>query len=203
MLARDACRMRLIGIFALVSVLLLLSRCANQQQGSGSQQETTGHQEEDQSTAQAQSEGTSQEQADALDEAIEQYQLALNEFVKGNPEPVKQSFSHRDDVTLANPLGPPVRGWEQVSATVEGAASQVSDGEITGFETLEKYVTPGLAYVVWIEHSKARVGGRQDIEPFDLRVTMIFRPEEGTWKVVHRHADSITKAQPVESVLQE
>jgi hypothetical protein len=35
------------------------------------------------------------------------------------------------------------------------------------------------------------------------RVTMIFQPEEGTWKIVHRHADPITSAQPAESVIQE
>jgi hypothetical protein len=39
--------------------------------------------------------------------------------------------------------------------------------------------------------------------PFDLRVTLSLRPEEGTWKVVHRHADSMTMAQPIESVIQE
>jgi hypothetical protein len=38
--------------------------------------------------------------------------------------------------------------------------------------------------------------------PFDLRVTLILRPEEGTWKVVHRHADSMTMAQPIKSVVQ-
>jgi hypothetical protein len=32
---------------------------------------------------------------------------------------------------------------------------------------------------------------------------MIFRPEDGVWKVVHRHADPITTDQPIESVLQE
>ena len=32
------------------------------------------------------------------------------EFVKGNPEPAKELFSRKDDVTLANPLGPPARG---------------------------------------------------------------------------------------------
>jgi ketosteroid isomerase-like protein len=36
-----------------------------------------------------------------------------------------------------------------------------------------------------------------------LRVTMIFRPEEGTWRIVHRHADPITTPQAAESVIQE
>jgi hypothetical protein len=40
---------------------------------------------------------------DDLDRLIERYHLALGEFVKGNPEPVKELFSHKDDVTLANP----------------------------------------------------------------------------------------------------
>jgi ketosteroid isomerase-like protein len=138
-----------------------------------------------------------------LDEVIEQFQLALNGFLKGNPEPAQKLWSHRDDVSLANPLGPPARGWDEVAATMERAASNFRDGEITGFETVAKYVTPELAYIVWIERAKAKVGGREDIAPSALRVTMIFRPEEGTWTVVHRHADPITTAQPAESVLQE
>ncbi len=38
---------------------------------------------------------------DDVDELIEHYHLALDEFVKGNPEPVKKLWSHREDVTLA------------------------------------------------------------------------------------------------------
>ncbi len=140
---------------------------------------------------------------DDLDQVIEQSQRALNEFLKGNPEPNKMMFSHREDVTLFNPLGSLDHGWEQVAETMERVSSQVSDGEVTSFDVLEKYVTPELACVVWVERSKAKAGGRQEVLPFDLRVTMIFRPEEGTWKVVHRHADSITTAQPIESVVQE
>jgi hypothetical protein len=48
---------------------------------------------------------------DDVDDLIEQYDLALGEFVKGNPEPVKELFSHREDVTLANPLFPVGHGW--------------------------------------------------------------------------------------------
>jgi ketosteroid isomerase-like protein len=140
---------------------------------------------------------------DDVDQLIEHYQLGLEEFVKGNPEAVKKLFSHRDDVTLANPLGPPARGWEQVAATIERAASNIRDGEDLHCETMAKYVTPELAYTVWIERVKAKMGARQDIAQTALRVTMIYRPEEGEWKVVHRHADPITTAQPAESVIQE
>ena len=140
---------------------------------------------------------------DDVDQMIEQFHLASGEFLKGNPKPTQELFSHREDVTLANPFGPPAHGWEDVAKTAEHAASQVRDGEFVSAEIIQKHVTPELAYVVEIEQAKAKIGGSEDITPFALRVTMIFRPEEGTWKIVHRHADPITTARPAESVIQE
>ena len=140
---------------------------------------------------------------DEVDRLIERFDLAQGEFMKGNPEPVKKLFSHREDVTLANPLGPPAHGWEQVAATMEHAASQFRDGKIGVYETIEKHVTPELAYVVREERAEAKVGGSEDSAPIALRVTMIFRPEEDEWKIVHRHADPITTARPAESVIQQ
>ena len=140
---------------------------------------------------------------DNVDELIKQYNVAVGEFLKGNPEPVKKMWSHRLDVTLANPLGPAVRGWEQVAATVEHAASQMRDGEIVDVENIVKYVTPELAYIMRTERAKAKVGGKEAVTPTSLRVTMIMRPEDGVWKIVHRHADPITTARPAESVIQQ
>jgi len=139
---------------------------------------------------------------DDLDEVIEQSHLTLGEIVKGNPEPLKMVYSHQEDVSLANPFGPPVRGWEQAAATIERAASNYKDGEIVGFENVVKYVTPELAYIVEVERYKAKVGGGEELAPISLRVTSIFRREDGVWKIVHRHADPITTAQPAESVIQ-
>jgi ketosteroid isomerase-like protein len=139
---------------------------------------------------------------DDLDEVIEQSHLTLGEIVKGNPEPLKMVYSHREDVSLANPFGPPVRGWEQAAAIIERAASNYKDGEIVGFENVAKYVTPELAYIVEVERYKAKVGGGEKLAPISLRVTSIFRREDGVWKIVHRHADPITTAQPAESVIQ-
>jgi ketosteroid isomerase-like protein len=140
---------------------------------------------------------------DVVDDFIEQFNLAQGELLKGNPEPVKNLCSHRPDVTLANPLGPVVRGWEQVAAATDQAASQFRDGEYVGVEDVSKYVTPELAYIVRIERAKAKVGGQQAVSPIALRATMIMRPEDGVWKIVHRHADPITTARPAESVIQQ
>ena len=140
---------------------------------------------------------------DDLDQVIEQFDLAQGEFVKGNPKPVQDLLSHREDVTLNNPLSPPAHGWDEVAATIERAASQIRDGEFVSVEIIEKHVTPELAYVVRVERTKAKVGGREDIASITLRVTMIFRPEDGEWKVVHRHADPITTPRPAESLIQE
>ena len=139
---------------------------------------------------------------DELDEVVKQYHLAAREFVSGNPEPYKMVFSHRDDVSVANPFGPVSYEWKQVAATMERAASLYRDGEVTGFENIVKYVTPELAFIVEVERFRVKVAGREEVAPVALRTTSILRPEDGIWKVVHRHADPITTAQPAESVIQ-
>jgi ketosteroid isomerase-like protein len=122
---------------------------------------------------------------------------------KGDPEPLKALYSHEDDVIIANPFGPPARSWEQAAAVMDRAASHYTDGEATGFDGIVKYVTPGLAYTVEIERYRVRVSRSETIASIALRVTSIFRPEEGAWKVVHRHADQVTSPRGPESLIQE
>ena len=95
-----------------------------------------------------------------------------------------------------------MHGWEQVAQTIERPASTRRDAEATSFEIVAKYVTPELAYVVEVERLKAKVRGGE-ITPYALRVTMVFRPEDGVRKVVHRHADQTPAARAAESVLQQ
>jgi ketosteroid isomerase-like protein len=137
-----------------------------------------------------------------FDQAIEESHLALAEFVKGDPEPLKGMYSHRDDVSLANPFGPPVRGWKQAAETMERAASNYRDGEALGFDSTAKFVTSDLACIVEVERYRTKVGGSADMTPVAIRVTSVFRPEDGVWKIVHRHADPITSARSAESVVQ-
>src|SRR3954470_12267362 len=49
--------------------------------------------------------------SDHHDLPMEEYHRAGLEITKGNPDVYKSLWSRRDDVTLANPFGAPVRGW--------------------------------------------------------------------------------------------
>ena len=82
-------------------------------------------------------------------------------------------FSRRDDVTLANPLGPPRVGPAEVDKATEEGASFLRDGSIRGFEEVSRYSTPDLGYVVQLERTQARLTSSDDMVPFELRVTMI------------------------------
>jgi hypothetical protein len=43
---------------------------------------------------------------DDVDELIEGYHQALDEFMKGDPDPDKKLWSHREDASLTNPRAP-------------------------------------------------------------------------------------------------
>jgi ketosteroid isomerase-like protein len=138
----------------------------------------------------------------AFDEKLlEEYHRALGELINGNPDIYKSMFSEREDVSLGNPFGPFGRGRAAVEQRLELAASNYRDGELTAFDQISKYETPELAYLVEVERYKAKVGEREELAPVALRVTSIFRPEDGMWKEVHRHADPIDTWQPAESVV--
>ena len=131
-----------------------------------------------------------------LDQTIERYHSAVDRFAQGDPEPVKALYSQHDDVTLANPFGPPVRGWASVADRLDYAASRFRDGLPIGYEKVALIVGTDVASLLEIERWEARVGGRYEITPFGLRVTSVFRRENGSWLLVHRHADPIVSADP-------
>jgi ketosteroid isomerase-like protein len=134
-------------------------------------------------------------------DAINEYHAAAAEFVRGNPGPYEAMFSHADDVTLANPFGPPARGWQDVRAAMDRAATLYADGRIVGFENVATLVTSDLAYIVEIERIEAKVGGSGELASLALRTTTVLRPEDSGWKVVHRHADAITTPREAASIV--
>ena len=98
------------------------------------------------SGAAAQSEATGRDrdrergQEMELQEVVQRFRAAADDFARGDPEPMKRVFSHREDVTLANPFGPAVRGWKHVSDALDFASSRFRDGKATNFQLIAEYV---------------------------------------------------------------
>jgi ketosteroid isomerase-like protein len=63
------------------------------------------------------------------------------------------------------------------------------------YENISTVVTPDLAYTVGLERYRAHLAGQAEPELMVLRVTHVFRREDGAWKVTHRHADALAVKQ--------
>lgn len=136
-----------------------------------------------------------------FDDAVEAFRRAQAAFVQGDPGPVTELFSRRDDVTLANPILPPQVGPAAVGKAAAAAAAQLRGGTVPVYEEISRYSTSDLGYVLQIERARARFGDSDDLTPIALRATLIFRREGDTWTIVHRHADPITAPQPMSTVV--
>jgi ketosteroid isomerase-like protein len=139
--------------------------------------------------------------SDDFEEALTRYEAAQRAVVRGDAEPNLRLWSRREDVTLANPVSASVRGYADVAATAERAVSQLRDGEVGTFERISAYATEELGYLHGIERARARIGEGDEMRTIALRVTTIFRREDGEWRVIHRHADPITESRPIESIV--
>ena len=137
-----------------------------------------------------------------LNELRDRYHQSVAAFIRGEPDVQKPLWSRRDDVTLANPLGPPAKGFDAIGEVMDRAAEQISDGEGYTFDTVAWVETADLAYEVGLERNWVRLGGAPEKVPISLRVTTVFRREDDGWKIVHRHADAITTPRTVQSVIQ-
>jgi ketosteroid isomerase-like protein len=140
---------------------------------------------------------------ESFDEIVEKNRQAGLSILNGSPDGYKEIYSERDDVTNANPFGPPVRGREAVFKRLDGAAANYRDGESYEAEEISRYVGADLGWVVEIERARAKVAGGDELVPIAIRTTSIFRHEEDGWRLVHRHADPIVSTRPGESVIAE
>lgn len=102
--------------------------------------------------------------------------LWLKSIITGDAEPWSAVLSRRDDVTLGNPFGPFVRGFDDVMATAQGAAERCREGVITGFDRIASHETPGLACVVEVERFEAKVGGSPEASIHGLGQGMAAAP---------------------------
>jgi len=141
------------------------------------------------------------EDAADLDPAIQRMRAATADFINGETAAWKAMCSHRADATIFGGWGGHERGWEQLGPRYDWAAARFAGGEVA-FEEISRVATPDLAYTVHFERMRVRLAGGDEIVPVNLRVSHLYRREEGEWKLTHRHADPLVTIQVPESVVE-
>jgi len=106
----------------------------------------------------------------------------------GDSGPRRAMWSRAEPLTL---FGAAIsgRGWGEIGSIFDTLGQQFSGCLSYQNQIVAAEASGDLAYTVALEHTTASVNGAEP-RPYVLRVTTIFRREDGEWKVVHRHANA-------------
>jgi ketosteroid isomerase-like protein len=117
----------------------------------------------------------------------------------GDPGPRLAMWSTQDPMTVFGAMQSNV-GSEEVREVFPWLATRFSNCTDYRFELVAAGVSGDLAYTVGYEHTSVSWDGTP-LDPYTLRVTHVYRREDGEWKIVHRHADSppIRQTPPAEA----
>lgn len=125
---------------------------------------------------------------------LQTWEEAQEAFVNGDPSIWKANASHETDATIFGGFGGFEKGWDEVGSRYDWAASQFQpSGATKAVAYLSKGESGDLAFAVSIERSQVRTGAGAEVRDLALRVTQIFRRENGSWKLLHRHADPMVE----------
>lgn len=105
----------------------------------------------------------------------------------GDAGPRVAMWSHERPVTLFGAAATKT-GWAEIGPTFDWLASGFSNCTSYENEVVAAGASGDLAYMVAIERTTASIGGAAP-KAYSLRVTTIFRREDGEWKIAHRHGD--------------
>ncbi len=125
-----------------------------------------------------------------LDELVELMGAAASAYIGGEMRRYFDLMKHAEDFTLMGPFGG--------ETTRETVASEERIAELEGLfksgeaslDVIERYASGDLAVLVVVERQHGLVG-QYPPQDWSLRVTLVFRREESTWRLVHRHADPL------------
>jgi ketosteroid isomerase-like protein len=139
----------------------------------------------------------------SLREFLESFEEGTRRFMNGYTALWMENVSRRGDVMIMGAWGAHEKGWPEVQARYEWAGARFRDsGAKLTVEYLTSFQSGDLAFTTAIERAEVRVAGQEKVAPMALRVTHIFRKEDGAWKLILRHADPLVAKTSPESVLE-
>ncbi len=109
-------------------------------------------------------------------------------MMSGDDGPRREIWSRVEPVSVLGAWRNAV-GREQLVEAFELLATSFSECTDYALELISFDVVDDMAYTVGYERISASIDGEP--RTFTLRATQVYRRDDGTWRVVHRHADAM------------
>jgi ketosteroid isomerase-like protein len=122
-------------------------------------------------------------------EFMKQREEAARAYVNGDPQPLEKIVTTNSPATFFSPKGEHKQGAAEVLLTYKSDAASFDSGSETHFEVLHMEASDGLAFWTGFQKASVRMLETEKEVAMNIRVTEVFRKEDGEWKMVHRHAD--------------
>jgi NAD(P)H-dependent FMN reductase/ketosteroid isomerase-like protein len=111
-------------------------------------------------------------------------------YVSGNATPLDAIVPRSGDASFFPPNGGSVRGAKEVISRYDADARSFAPGGSSSFDVLQSGADGDIGYWTGFQNADARIGSADNRVQMKLRVTELFRFQEGGWKLIHRHADA-------------
>jgi ketosteroid isomerase-like protein len=121
-----------------------------------------------------------------LAEMLPRQRAAEQAIHNGVVEPRLALWARTDPVTVFG-AKQSASGWADLERLFRKVASWFSDSAEYEFKVIAAGASGDLAYTVGYEHNRVKVDGEP--RTYTLRVTHVYRREDGQWRIVHRHGD--------------
>jgi NAD(P)H-dependent FMN reductase/ketosteroid isomerase-like protein len=111
-------------------------------------------------------------------------------YVCGDASPLDAMVPHSGDASFFPPNGGSVHGTQQVQERYDRDAKSFAPGGVSSFDVLQSGADGDIGYWTGFQNADAKMGSADRKVHMKLRITELFRFQEGGWKLIHRHADS-------------
>lgn len=127
-----------------------------------------------------------------LESMLPRQLAAEHALCQGDAAPRSDTWSQSDPITLFGAAVPVRSGWDDVSGVFDWLAGRFTELRDYRFELVAAGASADLAYTAGFEHKTVVIDGQE--VTYTLRVTHVYRREDGVWKIVHRHGDRFREA---------
>jgi ketosteroid isomerase-like protein len=126
---------------------------------------------------------------------LNQREKAASAYINGEAGPLGDLSTSTNPASFMGPGGGEIHGAREVTERYASDARFFATGSTGHFEIIHAEASGDLGYWVGFQRATTYFKGKADPVPFNLRITEIFRKENGQWKLIHRHADPLAEAQ--------